>query len=122
MRLVISKSHRNIELINLVEKICPSELIGMGSVGYKVTALIEDQADLYISYSPKGKSSPKDWDIAAPESIIKGAGGFLTNEKGENLHFLNDSNFNQNGLIIASMSKNHQDICLKVAQMLEADN
>jgi 3'(2'), 5'-bisphosphate nucleotidase len=26
-----------------------------------------------------GKSSPKDWDFAAPDAILKNAGGSLTN-------------------------------------------
>ena len=119
MRIVTSRSHRSKELISLIEKIEPKELIGMGSVGFKTTAILRDQADLYISYSPEGQSCPKDWDIASPESIIRGAGGYMTDIKGNNLKFLVDKKFNQKGMIIASINSNHKLICKEIENILK---
>ena len=47
----------------------------MGSIGCKIASIIRGESDIYISLSLPGKSSPKDWDFAAPEAILKAAGG-----------------------------------------------
>ena len=57
------------------------------------------QSDIYISLSLPGKSSPKDWDFAAPEAILRAAGGANTNLDNEDLSYVN-SNFSQGGVII----------------------
>ena len=43
------------------------------------------ESDIYICLSLPGKSSPKDWDFAAPEAILKAAGGAITNLDNEEL-------------------------------------
>ena len=93
----------------------------MGSVGYKVSAILRGEADIYISYSDPGQPTPKDWDMAAPSSVIIGYGGHLTDEKGENLKFLNDSQYRQNEIIIASMSQEHNYICKKIKDLIIQD-
>ena len=45
----------------------------IGSVGCKVASILRGESDVYISLS--GKTSPKDWDIAAPHALIEAAGG-----------------------------------------------
>ena len=67
----------------------------MGSVGFKVASILRGEGDLYISYSLKGGSSPKDWDMAAPEAIITGAGGYFTDLRGRNLTFLNENDLSK---------------------------
>ena len=47
----------------------------MGSIGCKVASIIRGEGDIYIALSLPGKSAPKDWDFAAPEAILKAAGG-----------------------------------------------
>ena len=42
---------------------------------------------LYISLSLTKKNSPKDWDFAAPEAILKAAGGSITNLDNEELFY-----------------------------------
>ena len=54
--------------------------------------------------SLQGKSSPKDWDFAAPESILVSSGGAITNLDNENLSY-NQPGYEQNGIIIASKNK-----------------
>ena len=39
---------------------------------------------IYVLSLP-GQSSPKDWDFAAPEAILKAAGGAITNLDNEEL-------------------------------------
>ena len=51
----------------------------------KLLQLLRGESDIYISLSLPGKSSPKDWDFAAPEAILKAAGGAITNLDNEEL-------------------------------------
>ena len=118
MVVVTSRNHCSKELSKILEYLNPLKVIGMGSIGYKVISIIKGEADLYISLSDRKNSCPKDWDLAAPESIIRGCNGFFTNEKSENIRLLNDNQFRQDGFIVASMSKNHLDICKKIQKFI----
>ena len=74
MTIVTNKNHRNQKLKDLSEKIHFKKTIVMGSIGAKLLQLLEEN-DIYISLSLPGKTAPKDWDFAAPEAILKAAGG-----------------------------------------------
>ena len=66
-----------------------------------------------------GKSSPKDWDFAAPESILKAAGGAITNIYNEELTY-GQTNFEQGGILVATSSRiNHGSICLEIKKIIE---
>ena len=119
LKVVTSRSHKPQELIYLLEELKPLQVIGMGSVGYKIISIIKGEADLYISYPIKGKSSPKDWDIVPPEAIIKGCGGYFTNVKGEDIDFLNN-NYNQDEVLVASMNRNHNDLCSAINRIVNS--
>ena len=116
--IVTSRSHRYPELDILINELNPANVIEMGSIGYKITSIIRNEADLYISYSEENKSSPKDWDMAAPEAILRGCGGSFTKISGENLKFLENKKFNQSGILVASMTTNHINICKKINEIL----
>ena len=111
MAVVISRNHCPSSLKDILGRLNPFSIIGMGSVGYKIASILRGDADLYISYSEPGKTTPKDWDMAAPAAIIRGLGGYLTNEKGEELKFLDNNKFSQSEIMIASLNTNHQNIC-----------
>ncbi len=118
MTLVTSKNHRNQSLKNLIEKINFKDVIVMGSIGCKIASIIRGESDLYICLSLPGKSSPKDWDFAAPEAILKAAGGAITNLNNEDLSY-GKSNFEQGGIIIASNNRNtHKSICLEIKEII----
>jgi len=119
LKVVTSRSHKPQELIYLLEELKPLQVIGMGSVGYKIISIIKGEADLYISYPIKGKSSPKDWDIVPPEAIIKGCGGYFTNLEGEDINYLNDD-FNQEEILVASMNQNHNDLCSEISRVVNS--
>ena len=57
----------------MLEKINPKGIKGMGSVGYKISSILRDDGDLYISYALPEGTCPKDWDMAAPYGLIKEA-------------------------------------------------
>ena len=111
--LVSSKNHQQPKLLNLVSNLNFAETKKIGSVGCKVTSILRGESDVYISLS--GKTSPKDWDMAAPHALIEAAGGVFTHADGENLIYQNP-NFSQSGCLIASHGKAHQKVCQKAMQ------
>ena len=122
MTLVTSKNHRNTTLRNLIQKIDFKEVIIMGSIGCKIASILRGQSDIYICLSMPEGSSPKDWDFAAPEAILKAAGGAITNIYNEELVY-GASNFQQGGIIVASNNYiNHMKICSEIKQILEKYN
>jgi len=122
MTLVTSKNHRNEKLKNLIEKINFKKTVVMGSVGCKVASIIRGDSDVYISLSLPGKSAPKDWDFAAPEAILKAAGGTITNIDNKDLVY-GGTDLKHSGIIIASNNKqNHKRICLQIKDIIERYN
>ena len=118
MVLVKSKNHRNQILENLIQKIDFKKVITMGSIGCKIASILSGESDIYICLSLPGKSSPKDWDFAAPESILNAAGGAITNLNNENLLY-GRGNFEHGGIIVASNNKNtHEEICLEIKAII----
>ena len=114
MKLVISKNHKNDYLKNLVNHIPFSDIKIMGSIGCKIASLIRGDNDIYISLSVPNGSAPKDWDFAAPQVVLKNAGGNITNLENEDLIY-NQNDFLQSGIIIATnCKKNHKLICEQI--------
>ena len=69
-----------------------------------------------------GKSAPKDWDFAAPEAILKAAGGTITNLDNKDLVY-GETDLKHSGIIIASNNKkNHKRICLQIKDIIEKYN
>jgi len=119
MTLVTSKNHGNEILRNLIQKINFRKVEVMGSVGCKIASIVRGESDIYICLSLPGKSSPKDWDFAAPESILKAAGGAITNLDNQGLSYGKNS-FEQGGIIVATNDKkNHSSICFEIKKIIE---
>ena len=118
MVLVTSKNHRNQNLTDLVQKVGFKDVKCMGSIGCKISSIIRGETDLYVSLSLPGQSSPKDWDFAAPESILRASGGAITNLENEDLKY-NQENFEHRGIIIASNDyENHKNICMQLKELI----
>ena len=118
LKILTSKSHVHQKFNSLLEKINPKQIQGMGSVGYKISSILRGDGDLYISYALPGGTSPQDWDIAAPLGLIKEAGGYFTDINGADLKFLKEGNFDQGGILIASMNSNHLEICETISKLI----
>ena len=122
MTIVTSKNHRNQKLKDLIEKINFKKTILMGSIGCKVASIIRGESDIYIALSLPGKTAPKDWDFAAPEAILKAAGGSITNIDNEELVY-GSTDLKHSGIIIASNNKkNHKRICSEVKEIIKEYN
>ena len=119
MTLVTSKNNRNEKLKNLIDKINFKKIIVMGSIGCKIASIIRGESDIYISLSLPDKSSPKDWDFAAPEAILKAAGGTITNIDNKDLVY-GTTALEHPGIIIASNNEqNHKRICSQIKQIIQ---
>ena len=119
MTIVSSKNHNNKTLKTLIEKIGFKKKMIMGSIGCKIASILRGESDIYICLSLPGRSSPRDWDFAAPEAILKKAGGAITNLDNEELSY-GKSNFEQGGIIVASNNKiEHKSLCLEIKKVIE---
>ncbi len=122
MTLVTSKNHSNPTLKYLIDKVSFKSVVTMGSIGCKIASIIRGESDIYISLSLPNKSSPKDWDLAAPEIILKTAGGAVTNLENEELCY-EKPNFEQGGIIIASNNKMMQSkLCFQIKEIIKKYN
>ena len=119
MILVTSKNHNNETLKKLIQEINFYDVIIMGSIGCKIASIVRGESDIYICLSLPGKSAPKDWDFAAPEAILKGAGGAITNIDNESLSY-GKSNLEHGGIIVASNNYLvHPTICLQIKEIIK---
>ncbi len=119
MVLVTSKNHRNQTLKNLIKKINFKNVLIMGSIGCKIASIVRGESDIYICLSMPGKSSPKDWDFAAPAAILKGAGGAITNLDNQDLKY-GKLGFQQGGIIVASNNHiTHQEVCFEIKKIIQ---
>ena len=119
MTLITSKNHSNDVLKNLIKEIHFKEVKIMGSIGCKISSILRGESDIYICLSLHGQSSPKDWDFAAPEAILKACGGAITNLDNEELIY-GKANFKQDGIIIASSNINmHKRICSEIKEIIK---
>ena len=119
MVLVTSKNHRNETLKNLIHKIQFNEVKIMGSIGCKIASLVRGENDIYICLSLPGKSSPKDWDFAAPEAILKASGGAITDLDNNELSY-GKPNFEKEGIIIATNNvTDHEAICAEIKEIIK---
>ena len=117
--IVTSKNHRNATLNDLIQKIQFKKVVTMGSIGCKIASILRGESDIYICLSLPGKSSPKDWDFASPEAILKASGGSITNLDNEDLIY-GQPNFSQEGIIVASNSiEMHKDYCAEIKEFID---
>ncbi|HEY9783550.1 MAG TPA: inositol monophosphatase family protein [Leptolyngbyaceae cyanobacterium] len=113
--LVVSRTHRDERFNNLLQQLPYKNQKHIGSIGCKIAAIVEHQADVYISLS--GKSAPKDWDLAAPELILTEAGGEFTHFDGTPLMY-NQGDVSQWGGLLASNGQRHAQLCQEAERIL----
>ena len=114
--LIVSRSHRDDRFQKLIDGLPFAGKKYMGGVGGKISTLLEQDSDVYISLS--GKSAAKDWDFAAPELILTEAGGKFTYIDGKPV-FYNQGDVKRWGCIVATNGHCHEEICDKATKMLE---
>ncbi len=115
--LVASRNHRDERLERLLERLAPGGTRAIGSVGGKVATILRGETDLYVSLS--GRSAPKDWDMAAPEAVLRAAGGAFSHADGRPLTY-NSGDVRQAGCLIASHGPAHGELCRRAAAAMAA--
>jgi len=112
-RLVFTRSHLNEMEKKFIQNLKTRRITFMGSVGVKLGEIAEGKADGYISISNKTSQ----WDICAPEIILKEAGGVVTDLSGGEFIYNRKEINNDNG-IVASNGKIHFQMLKKLHQIL----
>ncbi len=115
--LVASRNHRDRRLEQLLGGMSLGSMKSVGSVGCKVATILRGETDLYISLS--GKTAPKDWDMAAPEAVLKASGGTFSHANGLSLQY-NTGDIRQKGCLIASHGFSHKEICNQALKVLDS--
>ncbi len=113
MIMAISRDHRSSRMSRLTEHFDIRGEVQRGSVGLKIGLIATQAADIYIHLSPRTKH----WDSAAPEIIIKEAGGDLTDLFGEKIIYNTSNTFNYNGLL-ASNGISHAEAVKQLKPLL----
>jgi len=115
MRLVISRSHRNPIVDNIKEALGISQERKSGSVGLKCGLIARAESDLYLHPSP----GLKEWDTCAPEAILRGAGGQVSDCWGRELRY-NQADVHRHFGLVASNGRAHARIISLLIPVLNA--
>jgi 3'(2'), 5'-bisphosphate nucleotidase len=78
LKLVVSRSHRNSAVADVVARLGIRQETASGSVGLKAGLIAEQEADVYAHISDRSSM----WDACGPEAILKAAGGRFTDLEG----------------------------------------
>jgi 3'(2'), 5'-bisphosphate nucleotidase len=114
--LIVSRTHRDERFQNLIDRLPLKGKKYMGSVGGKISTILEQESDIYISLS--GKSAAKDWDFAAPELVLTEAGGKFSYVNGDPVLY-NQGDVKKWGCIIATNGICHETLCQQASAIIE---
>jgi 3'(2'), 5'-bisphosphate nucleotidase len=114
MVLVSSRSHRKQIVDEIRRTLRITSERRTGSVGLKVGQIARQLADIYIHPSP----GCKEWDICAPEAVLRAAGGTMTDCWGNELVY-NKRDVRAHNGVVASNSTLHSRIIDSVTQIVE---
>jgi 3'(2'), 5'-bisphosphate nucleotidase len=95
LRLVVSRSHRNRAVANVVAKLGIRSETQTGSVGLKAGLIAERKADLYLHISDKSSA----WDACGPEAVLRAAGGRFTDLAGSAYRYGGEDMRNRRGIL-----------------------
>ncbi len=113
MILTTSRFHRGDRAKRLTQFLNPKDEIVHGSVGGKVALIVDQRADFFVYLG----SNIKEWDLCAPEAILHGAGGIMTDVKGQPILYNKPLLKSSNG-IVASGGSAHEILCAKIQEFL----
>ena len=106
MTIAVSRDHRSPRMSSLLNHFSITKEVERGSVGLKVGLIAEQICDLYIHLSPWTKH----WDTAAPEIILREAGGELTDLFGERILYNTADVQNYNGVLATNGFSHRQAV------------
>ncbi len=115
MRLIVSRSHRNPIVDDIKQVLGITHERISGSVGLKCGLIAQAEADIYLHPAP----GLKEWDTCAPEAILYGAGGQLTDCWGRPLLY-NQSDVHRHFGLVASNGAAHTRIISLLVPVLNS--
>lgn len=110
LKLVVSRSHRNRAVAEVVSRLGIRQETTSGSVGLKTGLIAERQADFYVHISDRSSM----WDACGPEAILKAAGGRFTDLEGNPYRYGGTDMRNRKGILACNAAA--YDAVLPVAQ------
>ncbi len=112
-RLVASASHRSDDIDRVKSTLGINDETNVGSVGVKLALIAMNVRDLYVNPWPKTKA----WDTCAPQAILVGAGGRLTDLFGAPIDYTGPLNHPRG--LLASNGHIHDDVIAKIGPLFE---
>lgn len=103
LRLVLTRSHLFEGVETIKQELAIEEIQQIGSVGLKVAAIVEGDADLYVHIS----QYTKEWDTCAPQAILEAAGGSMTDLWGRRIVYNRDDVYNRGGVLASNGTSAH---------------
>ncbi len=116
LRLVVSRSHRNPITDDIKTSLGVTQERISGSVGLKCGLIARADADLYLHPAP----GTKEWDTCAPEAILSGAGGTMTDCWGRPLRYNQEDVRRRFGLVASNGRCHHRVLSLMVPALAAA--
>lgn len=113
VRIAASLQHFSENFKRIDAQIKPTKIIKIGGAGNKCNNLAIDTVDSYIHPSP----GLKFWDLCAPESIVKGMGGWATDFQLKRLTYNIGDDVNLKGLILAKSITMHKTIVERMGNL-----
>lgn len=110
--LLVSRSHRSGRLTRIAELTGVGRVVPCGSVGIKCGRVACAEADVYVYLPAPGGA--KLWDGCAPEALVLGAGGRVTNVEGGLIDYATSS-LELTGGFLASNGLLHETLIERVA-------
>ena len=95
LKLVVSRSHRNRAVAEVVARLGITREMTSGSVGLKAGLIAEQKADFYVHISDRSSR----WDACSPEAILKAAGGRFTDLAGDPYRYGGTDMRNRTGIL-----------------------
>lgn len=98
IRLVASKTHRTNRIDRIKEALQIQDELNVGSVGLKIGLVSRAERDLYVYTGGRTKI----WDTCAPEAVLLGAGGLMTDVDGAPLAYDRPDLYNRRGIVASN--------------------
>ena len=93
IRIVASRSHLNEETKKYISQFPQYELLQSGS-SIKLCMVAEGRADVYPRFAPTSE-----WDTAAAQAVVEGAGGSVLDTNGDRLIYQKDNILNPHFIV-----------------------
>lgn len=112
-RLVASASHRSADIDRVKAELGIANELNVGSVGVKLCLIAGGSRDLYVNPAAKTKA----WDTCAPEAILVGAGGRLSDLFGGPIDYRTELNHRRG--LIGSNGHVHAEVVAKLGPLFQ---